>query len=387
MPHFYLFLDVDGVLHPIQWTIPGLSDEQEKAQSHGDLELLMAMRGLVSVPDGPPLQCLPRLEEALRPHLSQVDIVISSSWRRQDGAYQMLLDAMSDDFRARVVGITPHLGRRVWEIEAWLKEHGKPGGVPVILDDSESEGRAYGNLGVWIKPKWNVGFGTAEAHALRQVLRGYTFVFLDTEFTDLDVPNPELISVGMTPELSAECFRDGRSEFYEERPRGDWWHLASPWARQHVVPHLQQSRGIELPYRTSEFVARQARHWLQRRHLTTYLVTNAPEYDFKLLKAMLDPWPTNVAPFPIRFDSFCVPGDIRDAVSQAGVNWYRDNGPIAGSFFDEDGQLDDRPLPRVAAPAHHALNDACALRAAWEHALELGWNPDKFYRDILVYQH
>lgn len=382
---FYLFLDVDGVLHPIHWTIPGLTAEDEARLAPSELQIYMATRGLVAVPDGQLLGCLPLLEDTLRLHLDQVDIVISSSWRRQKSAYRMLMDAMSKDVRARVVGKTQPLGRRSWEIESWLKKHGKPGVVPVILDDTESEGRGLGHFGVWIKPKVSTGFGLPEAQALRQVLRGYTFVFLDTEFTDIDVPNPELISLGMVPEFHADCFRAGAGEFYGERPRSDWWSRASPWVRAQVVPHLLQSRGGYDPMnRDTASLARQAHYWLKRRHLRTYIVTNAPEYDFELLKALLDPWPENVAPFPIRFDTFCTPGDIRDAVSQAGVGWYRDNGPITGSLFDKNGKRHDGPLPKAAAPVHHALNDACALRAAWERAIQLGWNPEKFYREVLV---
>lgn len=383
---FYLFLDVDGVLHPIHWEIPGLSPEDEARLAPSELQIYMATRGLVSVPDGQLLGCLPLLEDTLRPNLDQVDIVITSSWRRQKAAYRMLLDAMSEDVRARVVGKTQPLGRRSWEIESWLKKHSKSGVVPVILDDTESEGLSLGHYGVWIKPKASTGFGMPEAQALRQVLRGYTFVFLDTEFTDIEAPNPELISLGMVPELRAECFRSNDGGFYGERPRSDWWSLASPWVRAQVVPHLLQSRGVSDPMkRDTASLARQAHYWLKRRHLTTYIVTNAPEYDFELLKALLDPWPENVAPFPIRFDTFCTPGDIRDAVSQAGMNWYRDNGPVLGSLFDKNGKLQhDGPLPKAAAPAHHSLNDACALRAAWERAIQLGWDPEKFYREVLV---
>lgn len=109
-----LFLDFDGVLHP-----------KGAGQTH--------------------FTRLPLLESFLRePEFSQVQLVISSTWRH---AYSMpkLRSFFSPDIGPRIIGGTPHLDEyasdyeRGEEIAAWLED--KPDSSWVILDD-DAEGFA-----------------------------------------------------------------------------------------------------------------------------------------------------------------------------------------------------------------------------------------------------
>lgn len=108
-----LFLDVDGVLHPlnIDYTF------NSRFFSH-----------------------LPLLEELLREFRS-VDVVISSDWRLADSIEQ-LQHYFSDDIRDRIIGATPQIDpdavihhRRQLEIQAWLEGNGRNDAEWVALDD------------------------------------------------------------------------------------------------------------------------------------------------------------------------------------------------------------------------------------------------------------
>ncbi len=111
----FLFLDIDGVLHP-----------EHAARTHSSL-------------------CkLPLLERVLRKH-SDLRIVISSTWRIRLTCEQ-IARMFSPDLTERVVGVTPrwadiaeadssHYYVRQAEIEAWLKENGEPWDRWVALDD------------------------------------------------------------------------------------------------------------------------------------------------------------------------------------------------------------------------------------------------------------
>lgn len=108
-----LFLDVDGVLHPVGADYSFSS----RFFSH-----------------------LPRLEELLR-EFGSVDIVISSDWRLAEGIEQ-LQGYFSADIRHRVIGATPQIdpnlavhSRRQLEIQAWLDGNGRQDAEWVALDD------------------------------------------------------------------------------------------------------------------------------------------------------------------------------------------------------------------------------------------------------------
>lgn len=108
-----LFLDVDGVLHPVGMNYSFSS----RFFSH-----------------------LPLLEELLREFRS-VDVVISSDWRLAESVEQ-LQRYFSEDIRHRIIGATPQLDpnaavrhRRQLEIQAWLEGNGRRDAEWVALDD------------------------------------------------------------------------------------------------------------------------------------------------------------------------------------------------------------------------------------------------------------
>lgn len=108
-----LFLDIDGVLHPVE---TGYSFSS-KFFSH-----------------------LPLLEELLR-EFTSVDIIISSDWRRAESIEQ-LQRYFSADIRPRIIGATPQIdpdlavhNRRQLEIQAWLDGNGRSDAEWVALDD------------------------------------------------------------------------------------------------------------------------------------------------------------------------------------------------------------------------------------------------------------
>jgi hypothetical protein len=108
-----LFLDVDGVLHPVETDYSFRS----KFFSH-----------------------LPLLEELLR-EFPSVDVVVSSDWRLAESVEQ-LQQYFSADIRHRIIGATPQLdpnltvhNRRQLEIQAWLDGNGRNDAEWVALDD------------------------------------------------------------------------------------------------------------------------------------------------------------------------------------------------------------------------------------------------------------
>ncbi len=108
-----LFLDVDGVLHPVGADYSFSS----KFFSH-----------------------LPLLEDLLR-EFKSVDVVISSDWRRAESIEQ-LQRYFSADIRHRIIGATPQIdpnmtvqNRCQLEIQAWLDGNGRSDAEWVALDD------------------------------------------------------------------------------------------------------------------------------------------------------------------------------------------------------------------------------------------------------------
>ncbi len=109
-----LFLDFDGVLHPI------------------------------SRPQGP-LSLTAHFEHVMR-DFPQVEIVISSAWR-QEHSLTVLRSFFSDDISARMIDITPDLAVngvdldyehvREKEIRAWLRNTGRETENWIALDDTD----------------------------------------------------------------------------------------------------------------------------------------------------------------------------------------------------------------------------------------------------------
>ena len=129
-----LFLDFDGVLHPLSPTA-----------------------------DQPEFCYLPRLSAVPR-DFPDVDVVISSSWRTEFD-----LDALRaffpGDLRARIIGVTPWLpGLRSQEVSAWLAEC-RPGASWLALDDQRQQWRKTSRL-VWCED----GFRERDEDELRRRL-------------------------------------------------------------------------------------------------------------------------------------------------------------------------------------------------------------------------
>jgi len=112
-----LFLDFDGVLHPL------------------------------NAPDHRQFVHLATLESVLQKH-PQVEVVISSTWR-QMLRFEKLRDLFSPVIRDRVVGVTPHFADLVHipdrllgypreaEINAWMTQNRQASNDWVALDDSD----------------------------------------------------------------------------------------------------------------------------------------------------------------------------------------------------------------------------------------------------------
>lgn len=172
MTRFVIFLDVDGVLHPVTWSIPGVSAADLATLSPDDYGLLAGVGGLYAVPVGTPFSRLPTLEAVLRPFLTCTSIVISSTWRRNPEKYATLMRAFSADVRARIVGMTPTgvPGGRPMEIASWLDKHDDPDALPIVIDDdSTAAWWAIADRGVGIRPG-QAAFSDDEAALLRALL-------------------------------------------------------------------------------------------------------------------------------------------------------------------------------------------------------------------------
>ena len=115
-PIVYLFLDFDGVAHPMF-----AGSRHQEWEKH-------------------PFCYLPELEAAIRRARQPVRIVIASTWRKKRD-----LDALrrpfSPDVAALVVGKTPEgtidnqPGARLEEVQAWMKAHAQPEDKAVAIDD------------------------------------------------------------------------------------------------------------------------------------------------------------------------------------------------------------------------------------------------------------
>ncbi|SFN90457.1 protein of unknown function [Formivibrio citricus] len=156
-------------------------------------------------------------------------------------------------------------------------------------------------------------------------------LFLDTEFTGLDQPNPSLISLALVKE-------DG-DFFYAELPPSFYTHRASDWVQENVLPHLWGGSYRMRP----EELSRKVCAWIEAIPGQTVIVTDAPDYDFEqMLKPLLSPWPQNLAKTPMLFDRLILGGRYQEKLAT-----FRD------AYFTPD------------KPEHHALHDAQALRRAW----------------------
>lgn len=165
---------------------------------------------------------------------------------------------------------------------------------------------------------------------------------LDTEFNSIDEPSPDLISIGLV--------REDNEFFYAELPSSEWLAGASLFVRQTVVPLLWLGSWC-MP---RQEISRRLVEWIAAIDDKVMIVTDAPEFDFELIKPLLNPWPRNLAISCMRFDSF--------AMGRNRQPWLVD---IKAQFHAEHGS------------EHHALRDAQGLREMMMKALEAGWWPNK----------
>lgn len=159
-------------------------------------------------------------------------------------------------------------------------------------------------------------------------------IFLDTEFTSIDVRNPRLISLGLIAE-------DGQT-FYAEL--SDTWkkHHCSLFVKRYVLPLLEGG--------TCRVSAQEARKrlidWIEEFTQEVRIVCYAPDYDGKLLMDFFDIYrPNNLDPSTLCF----LPTS------------FSNNDP---SLAAEIALAQEQAL--AGLPEHHALRDAKQLKATWD---------------------
>jgi hypothetical protein len=155
-----------------------------------------------------------------------------------------------------------------------------------------------------------------------------TLIFMDTEFTDFDYP--QLISIGLVSENG--------ERYYAEMSNGWSREGCSLFVKEHILPQL--TAGEFLQERC--FAGRRLADWLAEHDGPVRVVTDAPGYDWVLMLDLLAGiMPENLCPEPLTF--------------------YSDSFPELVPLLQE---ARDRAFAN--STAHHALNDAEALREAWE---------------------
>ena len=155
-----------------------------------------------------------------------------------------------------------------------------------------------------------------------------TLIFMDTEFTDFDYP--QLISIGLVS--------DSGESFYAEMSNGWSREGCSPFVAQKILPQLTAGEFMQ----ERCFAGRRLADWLAEHPGPVRVVTDAPGYDWVLMLDLLAGMvPENLYPDPVTFYSDCFP-ELVPLLQEARTKAFADS------------------------TAHHALNDAEALREAWE---------------------
>jgi len=171
-------------------------------------------------------------------------------------------------------------------------------------------------------------------------------VFMDTEFTDFDYP--QLISIGLVSESG--------ERFYAEMSNGWSREGCSSFVAQTILPQL--TAGDFLQERC--YAGRRLADWLAGHAGPVRVVTDAPGYDWVLMLDLLAGMlPENLCPEPVTFFSDSFP-ELVPLLQEARHKAFAD------------------------LPAHHALNDAEALREAWE-VMTLNLHPailDQYLRNF-----
>lgn len=158
-------------------------------------------------------------------------------------------------------------------------------------------------------------------------------LFLDTEFSSLNVSESRLISIALVSE-------DDRF-FYAELPANGYLKACSDFVKKSVLPLLMNGENEMNPFT----LVLRLRDWLAQFD-SAEIVTDAPSWDFPFLRTAIDEeshgWPANLATGAVLF----TPAEA----------WMM-------AYFKIPGHNQ-----------HNALHDARALKAAWVERSRLSKN-------------
>ena len=163
---------------------------------------------------------------------------------------------------------------------------------------------------------------------------------MDTEFTDFN--GTELVSVGIADVASDLTF------YVEIRDVFDSYGW-SAFAQSTVRPLLAGPATAIERGRVGQLLF----EWLYAFPRPIVMLTDAPEWDWWLVKEVLQPFLGQLTIEPYRFDSLSLGVELAERMRAARATYH---GP--------------------GRPEHHALHDALALRAQVLDAISLGWEPD-----------
>lgn len=152
-------------------------------------------------------------------------------------------------------------------------------------------------------------------------------VFLDTEFTGLGQPSPRLISIGLVAE-------DGRS-FYAELAPENYMDTITPWVVANVLPLLDGGECVMQPDELRQRLVA----WIGGLG-SVRIDCDLKDYDMAFLRAILDPWPTNVDP------------------NARTLQFNFDRGTRFANAIE-------KAFAKGKLRRHHALDDAKANRLGW----------------------
>ena len=159
----YLFLDVDGVLHPLnEKHLPSLVDPKDLLQRVDEEEKAGDALEVVRVLSGefhpPILSCLAKV---LNDTAAKVDVILSSTWRQTLPGRRAVEGQLSAAALPALSGCTPMLWaarrcRRCHEILEFLVDHHRPRGTPfrfcVLDDDDLCEGDEEDHAASFVRP-------------------------------------------------------------------------------------------------------------------------------------------------------------------------------------------------------------------------------------------
>jgi hypothetical protein len=183
-PHRIVFLDVDGVLHPIgqpPYMVPleadwdDLCTRADEVEAHGD-----EPEYVTRVCNGEFLDpCMAALKRAVE--TADARIVLSTTWRKRAADRRAVLQQLRRyELAERVIGDTPCCGARGHECRQWIEEHQAKQDVDalqqmefVVLDDDDEGVLAGSHIPAtrFVKIRRATGMTEADADAAVAALR------------------------------------------------------------------------------------------------------------------------------------------------------------------------------------------------------------------------